>query len=87
MEYLRKAEGETVLMKHYHQKIECVGYHAYPLKHEVNKNTDILLIHHMDTRRRNISKTNKYLLQSQLAYICFTHMRIHKNMKFSFESS
>ena len=46
-----------------------VGCHAYPLKHTVNRNVDILSIQNMATRRINISTTKKYLLHFHLKCI------------------
>ena len=42
---------------------------------------DIFLIHHMTTQTIHISTAKEYLLQFQLAYICYSSLCIHEKKR------
>ena len=60
-----------------------VGYHGYPPKYIVNANMVILTIQHMATSKLNITTANNCLLQFQLAYICYSCLLIHEQVRHS----
>ena len=70
MEFILKSKGENkVVVKNNRQGNGYVGHIAYPIKHIVNGNMDILPIKHIATRKLKIAKTKKNVSQFHLAYI------------------